>query len=376
MKSPKRGREERKLWRETGKKKREILGPTLRGPTLRGPTLRGPTLRGPPFGAHPSGPTLRGLHPLWSQNSKINIQKLAEVELAELEKKAGRSRNWPKSIALGPDPLQARLAYTRDLSTSVEARLVFVCFCVWWCVGGGGGVLVVCGGVFGRLSTRHGLREHSFVCTRHWWHVAAAIRRASSGVRLPSSDFRLTDQLCSDDLVVLGESEADLQLGHPLGKTVALLFGPVQGRRAESVFLANFSQLCRPVTTWRCLDPFPLLGRTRLTLFLVATASSRSVSRGPVLKAFLCRSLPSGYIRLSQHNVWHGICRRLRTQSCAVGPGSKTLGMTSSRLARRTPCAAVLYELALPDSLRVAMGRSLSQQLGPTGVFPFYIITR
>ena len=69
-----------------------------------------------------------------------------------------------------------------------------------------------------------------------------------------------------------------------------------------------------------------------------------------------------------------------------------------------TPCAAVLYELALLDSLRVATGRSLSlfgrlhtlssggrspipasvfvlsldvsQELGPTGVFPFYIITR
>ena len=26
---------------------------------------------------------------------------------------------------------------------------------------------------FGRLLTRHGLRQHSFVCIwRHWWHVA------------------------------------------------------------------------------------------------------------------------------------------------------------------------------------------------------------
>ena len=43
--------------------------------------------------------------------------------------------------------------------------------------------------------------------------LAAAIHRSSPGVRLvPSSDFRLTDQLYADDLVVLGESEADLQL--------------------------------------------------------------------------------------------------------------------------------------------------------------------
>ena len=62
-KDPKTEKKERKLWRES-EKKREILGPptlrgptfrgsTLRGSTLRGPTLRGPTLRGPPFWAPP-----------------------------------------------------------------------------------------------------------------------------------------------------------------------------------------------------------------------------------------------------------------------------------------------------------------------------------
>ena len=115
----------------------------------------------------------------------------------------------------------------------------------------------------GRLSTRHGLRQPSFVCVSlaslvacgaplptfsvgrsprcefeetsrlHGWDtgiaqgrvlspllfnllvnsLAAAIRRASSGVRLvPSSDFRLTAQLYADDLVVFAESEADLQV--------------------------------------------------------------------------------------------------------------------------------------------------------------------
>ena len=94
-----------------------------------------------------------------------------------------------------------------------------------------------------------------------------AAGRASPGVRLvPSSDFRLTDQLYADDLVVLGESEADLQLAldavtrwgrqwrfsfgvGPEKSAVMISDPPVQGRRAESVFLANLSQLCRPIAT-------------------------------------------------------------------------------------------------------------------------------
>ena len=59
-----------------------LWAPTLRGSTLlglRGSTLRGPIFRGPTFSLAP----------------KFNIQKLAEVELAEVE--IGRSRNWPKS---------------------------------------------------------------------------------------------------------------------------------------------------------------------------------------------------------------------------------------------------------------------------------------
>ena len=98
-------------------KKRENFGPptlrgsTLRGSTLRGSTLRGPNLRGPNLlplflglGLHP-----RGLHPLGAPPfvvQKFNIQKLTEVEIGRSrigrtrKKKAGRSRNWPKSIAL------------------------------------------------------------------------------------------------------------------------------------------------------------------------------------------------------------------------------------------------------------------------------------
>ena len=175
--------------------------------------------------------------------------------------------------------------------------------------------------------------------------LAAAIRRASPGVRLvPSSDFQLTDQLYADDLVVLGESEADLQLALDAvtrwGRQWRFSFGV--GPEKSAVMIHPFkavvqslslSQLCRPIATLALSCPFPPLGRTRRYL----------VSRGHGL-----------FVR----NVWNGICRRLRT--CAVGPGSKTLGTTSSRLARRDPCAAVLCELALPDSLRVATGRSLS----------------
>ena len=61
-------------------------------------------------------PTLRALNPARPHPSraphhvvpKFNIQKLAEIELAELEKKAGRSRNWPKSIALSHRHLASR----------------------------------------------------------------------------------------------------------------------------------------------------------------------------------------------------------------------------------------------------------------------------
>ena len=51
---------------------------------------------------------------------------------------------------------------------------------------------------------------------------------------------------------------------------------------------------------WRCLDPFPPLGtHTSLTSFLVVTASSRSASHGPVLRAFLFRSLTSFWLHTS-----------------------------------------------------------------------------
>ena len=144
-KDPKREKEERKLWREEGKKARNFGPPTLRGSTLLGstllwlhpsglPTLRGspplglPTLRGPTFSlGHPSGP-----HPSRDPPfvvPKFNIQKLsklAEVEIGRSrngrtrKKKAGRSPNWPKSIALAtktPSPKMKRAFSASKLFT-------------------------------------------------------------------------------------------------------------------------------------------------------------------------------------------------------------------------------------------------------------------
>ena len=89
-----------------------FLGSTLLGSTLLGSTLLGSTLLGslgsPPFGAplflglglHPSGP-----HPSRAPRPKIQHPKI------------GRSRNWPKSIALVTDrgaPSQSYAAYPTD----------------------------------------------------------------------------------------------------------------------------------------------------------------------------------------------------------------------------------------------------------------------
>ena len=86
-KDPKREKEERKLWREEGKKARNFGPPTLRGSTLRSSTLRAPTFRD--LTSSGFGPSPLVAPPFEVQ---FNSQKLAEVELAELEKKS-----WPKS---------------------------------------------------------------------------------------------------------------------------------------------------------------------------------------------------------------------------------------------------------------------------------------
>ena len=105
-KDPKREKEDRKLWREEGKKKREILGPPPFGPPPFGPpTLRGSTLRGPTFsrfGSPPSGPPPLGSPTLCGPK----IQHL----------KIGRSRNWPKSILAEVEIGRSRIGRTRKNS--------------------------------------------------------------------------------------------------------------------------------------------------------------------------------------------------------------------------------------------------------------------
>ena len=130
-------KEERKLWREEGKKSAKFWAPTLRGPTLRGSTFSrfgaspfgpppffpppfwappfwappfwAPPFWAPPFGAPPfEGPTLCG--------PKIQHPKIGRSRnWPKSKKKAGRSRNWPKSIALVPGGVQCSRAQLQEL---------------------------------------------------------------------------------------------------------------------------------------------------------------------------------------------------------------------------------------------------------------------
>ena len=86
--------------------------------------------------------------------------------------------------------------------------------------------------------------------------LPAAIRRGSLGVRLfPSSDFRVTDELHADDLVVSAESEVDLQLALDAAtrcgrqwrfsfgvfpeKLAVMIFGPARSRPSCRVCLSG-----------------------------------------------------------------------------------------------------------------------------------------
>ena len=189
--------------------------------------------------------------------------------------------------------------------------------------------------------------------------LAAAIRRASPGVRLvPSSVLRLTDQLYADDLVVFGGSEADLQLaldavtrwgrqwrfsfGVGPEKSAVMIFGPARPRPSCRVCLSG--------------HPLPVVSSYRY-LVVVLTPSLRwaahvahLVSRGHRLFApQFCMSL---------------LCR------------------TASALQRAdpSPFSAVFtpshQEDALSSQRQCSPCLNVSQAPGPTGVFPFYVITR
>ena len=92
------GRPERTPKSGKREKKARKFGPPIRGPHPSGPQASGPQASGPHYfqvwASTLRGPTLLGSHLLWSKNSKWPKSKLAEVE-----KKTGRSRNWPKLTA-------------------------------------------------------------------------------------------------------------------------------------------------------------------------------------------------------------------------------------------------------------------------------------
>ena len=91
-KDPKTEKEERKLWREEGKKSAKFWAPTLRASKLRGLHPSGP----PPFGAS----TLRATHffLVWASTFRgptLRGPTLCGPKIQHL--KIGRSRNWPNS---------------------------------------------------------------------------------------------------------------------------------------------------------------------------------------------------------------------------------------------------------------------------------------
>ena len=245
--------------------------------------------------------------------------------------------------------------------------------------------------------------------------LAALIRHASPGVRLvPSSDFRLTDQLYADDSVVLGESEADLQLAldavtrwgrewrfsFGIGPSAVMVFGPACSRPSCRVCLSG--------------QPLPVVSSHRY-LGVVLTPSLRwdahvahLVSRGHRLfsqcvKALLYRSLTSFWLHTSfpaqcmarnssatAHEVsrsWTWL-KDVGDDIFSVGPQGprapqfcmSLLCRTASALQRADPCpfSAVCtpfhQEDAIPSQRQCSS--SLGVELWPTGVFPFYIITR
>ena len=187
-----------------------------------------------------------------------------------------------------------------------------------------------------------------------------------AGVRLvPPSNFRLTDQLYADDFVVLGESEADLQLaldavtrwgrqwrfsfGVGPEKSAVMIFGPGRSRPSCRVCLSG--QPLPVVSSCRYLGvvlTFSLRWDAHsLTLFLVATASSRSASRGSVLKAL---SVSFAHFLLATHVFPSTMCGTEFVGDCARSLAQ--LDLAQRRWGRHllswpagTPCAAVLQFL-------------------------------
>ena len=128
-KDPKREKEERKLWREEGKKSAKFWAPHPSGLHASGGNYpSGP----PPFG----GPTLGGpkiQHLKIGRSRNWPKSKMAEVENGRSrywpksnwpnsKKTAGRSRNWPKSITPDPSPRHLWMPPRRLFHTSLSLK--------------------------------------------------------------------------------------------------------------------------------------------------------------------------------------------------------------------------------------------------------------
>ena len=240
----------------------------------------------------------------------------------------------------------------------------------------------------GTLSQVRSLWGRLSAVGRHWNRpgavcrcLAAAIRRASLGVRVaPHSNLRFPCQPYADDLVILAESEADLQAalsavtlwGHRWGfsfgvgpeKSAAMVFGPAHSWPSCAVSLSG--RLLEVVPSYRFLGVVltPSLRWDAHIAHILARshrlfAQSTSRARSEALTASFSHFLLSTYVLPSATfgTKFVGDCTRSLAQlDLAQRRWSRhLLGWASG-----TPCASVLYELALPDSLRLSTGRALA----------------
>ena len=188
--------------------------------------------------------------------------------------------------------------------------------------------------------------------------LAAAIRRASPGVRVaPHSNLRVTCQLY-DDLVILAESEGDLQaaldavtlwshrwrfsFGVGPQKSAAMVFGPALSRPSCAVSLNG--RLLEVVPSYRYAHTVPAVGRPyRPHSRPWPSAFCTKYLVGPLRRpTCLLLALSALHLRSSQCDFRNGVCWRLHSQSCAAGPRAATMGRHLLGWASGNPCASVL----------------------------------
>ena len=210
--------------------------------------------------------------------------------------------------------------------------------------------------------------------------LAATISRASPGVRLSScSDFRLSNQLYADDLVILQESTADLQaaldavshwgqqwrfsFGIGPEKSAVVIFGPPRHALTCEVYLQGdllpvvsayryLGVVLTPTLSW-CNHVDHLVDRGR-RLFAQCVSWVRSEGLPVSFSLFLLSTyvLPSASFGIE----FAGESRSLARFDRALRQwGRHLLGWPSG-----TPNASVLCELGLHDGLRVSSGRALA----------------